>query len=140
MSDLTIGFLRCDVPNKNGIVYPEHVIKDAIEKLNNRGDIVYGTIGQPEYGPTIPGLLIEDISHRCENFRIVGGGAVVADLFVLNTPKGEVLKSIIENDASNFRFSCGGKGKISLVNDVQTVTEFEITRISCMSLADVNWE
>jgi hypothetical protein len=139
MSDLTIGFLRCDVPNKNGIVFPEHVMEDAITKLNNRGDVVYGTIGQPEYGPTIPGLLIEDISHRCENFKIIDG-VVTADMSVLETPKGEALKFILENDPSNFRFSCGGIGKMDMVDDVMTVTEFEITRISCMSLANVNWE
>jgi len=134
MKDLTVGFLRCDVPNRNGNVYPKEVMEAVVDRLNNRGDVVYGTVGQPEYrGLDIP---IDRISHRCENFSIIDG-VVTADVFILNTPQGEVLRSIVDCEEPSFRFSCAGKGKL---NSKRIIAEFSIDRISCMDLTSVNWE
>jgi hypothetical protein len=77
-------------PNKNGRYYPPDVLKRAIEDAQPRikAGRMIGQIDPP--GDRRPS--IRHASHRVDDVRVEEDGSVSADLTILDTPAGELLK------------------------------------------------
>lgn len=86
-----------DVPNKNGRIYPRHVLLNMLQGLTEREPIkgVMGASPDPTY------VHMEDVSHQATNFSVNDVG-LVADVEVLSTPKGLALREILKQKEVTF--------------------------------------
>lgn len=89
------GIFMQGVPNKNGRIYPmETLIKETNRYSNDKvvARTAYGELGHPD-GPKIN----EDrISHLIESLK-VDGKNIVGRAKLMDTPKGNIAKGIIES-------------------------------------------
>ena len=99
-----------DVPNKNGRIYPRHVIESAI--LNRSERSMLGMIGMPEYVHleatdaatdtdsevvgTLAPLDVSRVSHEITELHI-SGNQLVGKVKVLDTPSGRVLSEMLSD-------------------------------------------
>lgn len=81
-----------DVPNKNGRIYPKALLKRiAADHLDCGG---YGCLGNIEFPKTeIP---INKIAFSWNNLRLEGDN-LLADITVMSTPCGEIIKAASEH-------------------------------------------
>lgn len=81
--------------NKNKRIYTESVMKEAIqnvyESIKNNG-----MVGELDH-PSSPKVNIENISHLVTNLELSPNGAVLGEIKALDTPKGKILKSLMES-------------------------------------------
>ena len=91
---------KADTPNKNGRIYP----KQLLEKIANQKG-VYGYFIDRNHEPEIQ--TISDISHKIDRL-FIENDSLYAEISVLNTPNGNLLKEHLENTV----FVLNGFGKI----------------------------
>jgi hypothetical protein len=94
MTTLTAKILGVGVPNENGHVYPPEAVQAMIEQAEKRisAGALFGELGMPLRGT----IDLYNVSHQITNLR-VQGDTVVADIKVLKTPQGEILKGLLED-------------------------------------------
>ena len=99
--------LRVDVPNSNKRVYPRHVIEAAINKLtdsiNQRG--LMGELDQP----------LDSIIHHANTSHLItalklNGEYLEAEIEILYTPRGLILKEMLDKYSSKIAFRPRGIG------------------------------
>lgn len=91
-------FLQSELKNRNGRMYPEHVmdnevgryIKEAVEQ--NRA---YGELGHPEN----PQINLDRVSHIITSLRKEGTN-YIGRAKILNTPMGNIAKGLLEGGAN----------------------------------------
>ncbi len=91
---LTGVIQRCDTLNKNGRVYPKDILFPEIENYNNvfvKGDCAWGELEHTDS----PIVSTQNISHLIKKIWIEGN-AVYAKVQILNNPKGEMVRSMVE--------------------------------------------
>jgi hypothetical protein len=114
--------IEADKPNKNGRVYPLHVLKKAVEE-SNQGEIL-GHLDMPEDGK----VHLQDVSHMCHNFEIKDG-FFQCEIEILDTPKGKILKNII-NDVE---FRTVGIGNLLKVNEDEILVIDDNYKLTCVN-------
>lgn len=82
--------LELNKKTENGRIYNEEILKPFLNKS------FMGELNHPES----PVINLKEVSHKINNLRIEENN-LVGDLEILDTPKGEVLKQII-NDSVTF--------------------------------------
>lgn len=98
--------MTADQPNANGVVYPGHVLRKAIEEAQARIDtgIMLGTLD-----PSSDRVRVADASHEVTHIRMRGPD-VIARIKCLDTPNGKILQDLITR--SKVRLMPVGRGKI----------------------------
>lgn len=109
-----IKILKIGEPNLNGRVYNEDCFNGITES--------YGQIGMSPM-ELMGKLSLESISHKITNIHIEDGW-LVGDLSILETPKGILLKTLIENPACGFRPAGFGN-----IDDKGIVSNYTLTSI-----------
>lgn len=119
MEQKNVEVAIADVPNKNCRTYPlsemESIVKQCAEKKT-----LFGELGMPkEYR----GIDLQRVSHEITNVHL-DGGVLRANIKVLETPMGKVLKEILSSGASvDYRLSgLGNLSKDGLVTDFQFIS------------------
>lgn len=114
-------FLQAEIQNRNGRMYPREMLQKEIERYNREyveKNRAFGELGHPE-GPTIN---LDRVSHmitelRCEGDNFIGKAKI------MNTPMGNIVKSLIDEGA-NLGVSSRGMGSIKTEgHDVQIVQD-----------------
>lgn len=87
-------FSKAGVKNKNGRVYPVCVMKEAVEEAKkmmaeNR------FVAQLEH-PASAKIDIEEIAAKITSLDMMEDGTVVGEMKILDTPKGKVVKTLID--------------------------------------------
>lgn len=116
-----IKLIQFDTVNKNGVTYS----KDAMEKAlisHIDGNPILGQIGGYEFNYR---LHLSNISHRIDNVNIQDDG-LYGDVNILETPNGEILKSLLETGMT-FYFGPNGVGSI---NENGEVANYTLTSIN----------
>ena len=93
---LTIPVLRSDVVNLNGRMYTTeclHQMVTTFKQNTTDGTPMFGEIGYPE-GRSFTS--VEQVSHQVLNLN-VEGTTLFAEIEVLDTPKGEMLKTLLDS-------------------------------------------
>lgn len=130
--DLLVKVQQLDVPNKNGRVYSTETMTKAIEEFKQRERPLFGCVRLS----TLP-QEVENISHEIKDLRIEGD-YLVAELHVLETPKGDILRTMcipnpdlgyLEDPAFNVGFRPAGKGDVRILED-GTVEVYNYTLLS----------
>lgn len=90
-------FLQSAVKNRNGRVYPEHVMDKEVaryikEQINESRAL--GELGHPDG----PGINLDKVSHRIVSLRKEGTD-YVGKALITNTPNGNIAKGLIESGA-----------------------------------------
>jgi hypothetical protein len=102
-------FLQANKPNRNGRIYPTHVMDEAVSKYtdshitNNRA---YGELGHPE-GPQIN---LDRVSHMITSLRKEGSN-YIGKARLTDTPMGNIAKGLLKSGA-NLGVSSRGLGSL----------------------------
>lgn len=115
---MKINLKQLNVPNKNGVIYSEEAMQDAINRLNNKD--LLGVIGV-SYDPNIN---LADVACVVKNIRIENA-CVVGDCTILKTPKGLVLEEL----TNDFEYRLAGTG---IVDDAGNVSDYDIICVNAI--------
>lgn len=102
-------FLQANKPNRNGRIYPVHVMDAAVQKYmdtnvaNNRA---YGELGHPD-GPQIN---LDRVSHLITSLK-KDGDNYVGKAKIADTPMGNIAKGLLKSGA-NLGVSSRGLGSL----------------------------
>jgi len=87
-------FMQGEVKNGNERIYPLEEVKNAVENMTKRiseGHTVYGELNHPDN----LNIDLNNVSHIITEMRMDGPNAI-GKAKLLNTPKGQIVKAIIE--------------------------------------------
>jgi hypothetical protein len=107
---------QADVPNINNRVYPRSVLERAVESFNRMkasGTPMVGQLGTADQDLAMVSHLVEDL--------YLSGGQLLADIRVLDTPRGRELSELI--GAGNVVFRLRGIGEIESVDGVSVIQD-----------------
>lgn len=126
---ITGPFMEAGVVNRNGRRYPQSIMEKELArytktKVENR--CAYGELNHPK-GPQI------DLERACiliNSLDMNPRGQVIGKARVLSTPKGDIVKGLIESGA-NLGVSSRGLGSLKNVNGIMEVQDdFKIVTAS----------
>jgi len=114
-------FMQSEIQNGNGRIYPLAEIKSAIENVNKKikeGHTIYGELNHPDNLQ----IDLNNVSHIITEMKLAGNDAV-GKAKILNTPKGQIVKAIIEG-GGKLGVSSRGSGNVieGKVNSFNLVT------------------
>ncbi len=124
-------FMQAEVPNRNGRIYPLHVMESAVNSYVNtciNGNRAYGELGHP----TGPQINLDRVSHMIvelvrDGFNFIGKAKLT------ETPMGEIAKGLLKSGASLGVSSRGlgtlkpdSNGIMQVQNDFQLATAADI--------------
>lgn len=92
MNIKNVKIMKIDEPNTNNVLYP----RAEVEKLVSSAEGETFCSIEPAFHGTI---LMSAVSHKMFNVRIEGD-YVVCDIETLDTPKGELLESMLKDGSS----------------------------------------
>ena len=87
-------FAMAESKNRNGRVYPEAVMRNAVEKYVEEQvskDRAVGELNHPD-GPTVN---LDKVSHKIEDLQMDGNN-VMGKARILDTPMGNIVKGLLE--------------------------------------------
>ena len=102
-------FMQAAQKNRNGRVYPAEVMAKEVDRYNKElveKKRAYGELGHPA-GPTIN---LERVSHMITKLSMEGNN-VVGKAKIMDTPYGNIVKSLI-NEGANLGVSSRGMGSL----------------------------
>jgi len=85
---------RAEKPNKNKRIYPKPVMEQAINEVAEAVK-VGGFVGEVDH-PASPKVNVDRISHKITKLELANDGAVLAEMVILDTPQGIILKRLID--------------------------------------------
>ena len=134
-------FAQAETKNRNGRIYPKHIMEKALGKYNNdqvlKGRAV-GELNHPE-GPTVN---LDRVSHKITELKFDGNN-VVGKASILDTPMGRVVKGLLDGDVT-FGVSTRGMGSLKnngnamVVNDDYILNAVDIVQDPSAPSAFVN--
>jgi hypothetical protein len=113
-------FLQGDIKNRNGRVYPFGVLEREVGRYNEQYVNVgraLGELGHPD-GPTVH---LDRVSHKIVSLRAEGSN-FVGKAQILNTPMGNIAKSLLESGVK-LGVSSRGMGSIEEKNGANYVRD-----------------
>ena len=120
-------FIQGDVKNHNGRIYPANEIKSAVEDIMNRINQGYSVLGEADHPDDLT-VNLDRVSHMIVNMYMNGSNGH-GKLKILPTPMGQIVKTLLENQAklgvsSRGSGNLGGNGYVS---------EFEIITVDVVA-------
>jgi len=115
-------FIQADKRNLNERVYPLNEISAAVMDMNSRIQKTGGILGECDHPDTLT-INIQNVSHIITEMHMQGVNGV-GTLKMLPTPKGEVIRALIESGVK-LGVSSRGSGNVDfngLVSDFEIVT------------------
>lgn len=113
-------FLQADLKNRNGRVYPYSVLEREVGRYNEQYVSVgraLGELGHPD-GPTVN---LDRVSHKIVSLKAEGSN-FVGKAQILNTPMGNIAKSLLESGVK-LGVSSRGMGSIEEKNGANYVRD-----------------
>ena len=111
-------FMQGDIKNRNGRVYPVEVLKDEIDRYNEKfvsKKRAYGELGHPE-GPTVN---LDRVSHMVTSLK-QDGSNFIGEAKVMDTPMGKIVKNIMD-EGGTLGVSSRGLGSLEQKNGANYV-------------------
>lgn len=117
---ITGVFMQAEKKNKNGRIYPLHILREEVNRYNNEyiaKNRAFGELGHPE-NPTIN---LDRVSHMITSLT-ADGTNFIGKAKVLDTPNGKIVKSLLDGGA-NLGVSTRGVGSLRPQNGYQLVQD-----------------
>ena len=111
-------FMQGDIKNRNGRVYPVEVLKDEIDRYNEKfvsKKRAYGELGHP-VGPTVN---LDRVSHMVTSLK-QDGSNFIGEAKVMETPMGKIVKNIMD-EGGTLGVSSRGMGSLEQKNGANYV-------------------
>jgi hypothetical protein len=112
-------FMQSGIKNRNGRIYPKEVMQKQLSQYNenfvNSGRAL-GELGHP----ASPSVNLERVSHNIVKLEYSGDNNVVGKAKLLDTPYGNIAKSLVK-DGVQLGVSSRGLGSIKESNGVSVV-------------------
>ena len=113
-------FMQAEKQNRNGRVYPRHVLSKEVERYNQSyvmKNRAFGELGHPD-SPTIN---LDRVSHMITSLK-PDGNNFIGKAKILDTPNGKIVKSLLDGGAS-LGVSTRGVGSLKPANGFQLVQD-----------------
>ena len=113
-------FLQADLKNRNGRVYPYSVLEREVGRYNEQyvaAGRALGELGHPD-GPTVN---LDRVSHKIVSLKAEGTN-FIGKAQILNTPMGNIAKSLLESGVK-LGVSSRGMGSIEEKNGANYVRD-----------------
>ena len=113
-------FLQAEIKNRNGRIYPMHILEKEVGRYNKeyiQKNRAFGELGHPD-GPTVN---LERVSHMITRLY-PDGTNFIGEAKVMDTPYGKIVKNLIDEGAklgvsSRGMGSLEPRGKMQIVKD-----------------------
>lgn len=127
-------FLRVNVPNLNGVLYPKEVIEKALKEFQESGRHLMGELKMPKsaviddevYHPGLS-VRLDHASHRVDNVRLEGN-LLVGDVTIMKTPAGKILE---DWNHQHVQFGARGLAMYRTAVEGQPMTVEDFKLIAC---------
>jgi hypothetical protein len=113
-------FMQAEKQNRNGRVYPRHVLSKEVDRYNKdyvMKNRAFGELGHPD-SPTIN---LDRVSHMITSLKPEGNN-FIGKAKILDTPNGRIVKSLLDGGAS-LGVSTRGVGSLKPANGFQLVQD-----------------
>lgn len=113
-------FLQADLKNRNGRIYPFGVLEREVGRYNEQyvsAGRALGELGHPD-GPTVN---LDRVSHKIVSLKAEGSN-FIGKAQILNTPMGNIAKSLLESGVK-LGVSSRGMGSIEEKNGANYVRD-----------------
>ena len=113
-------FMQAEKKNRNGRVYPQHVLSKEVQRYNQdyvQKNRAFGELGHPD-SPTIN---LDRVSHMITKLY-PDGNNFIGKAKILDTPNGKIVKSLLDGGAS-LGVSTRGVGSLRPQNGFQLVQD-----------------
>lgn len=118
-------FMQSEIKNRNGRIYPKSVMKEAVKAYQKKIDErqAVGELNHPDR-PTV------DLTEACMLIESLEwqGNNVVGKAKILDTPKGKIVKALIDGGVK-LGVSSRGLGNVSTIKEGTMVDSFVLTAI-----------
>lgn len=125
-------FAQAEVKNGNGRYYPKNIMEQAVAKYNDKYISKRRALGElnhpdrPFADPAEAAILIKELYWD--------GNNVIGKAKVLNTPKGQIIKGLMEG-GFNMGVSTRGLGTLSEKNGMKYVNnDYMMTAVDCVDM------
>ena len=111
-------FMQADIKNRNGRMYPMEILSKEVNRYNKEyvnEKRAFGELGHPD-GPTVN---LERASHMITSLK-ADGNNFIGEAKILSTPMGEIVKSLMDDDAK-LGVSSRGMGSLDQKNGANVV-------------------
>lgn len=113
-------FMQSELKNKNGRMYPRHILEREVQRYNNEFIREHCAVGELSH-PAGPGINMDRISHKITSLR-QDGNNFLGEAEVLDTPMGKIVQNLIEGNVK-FGVSSRGVGTLKQINGYQCVQD-----------------
>lgn len=113
-------FLQADVKNRNGRIYPKHIMEKEVHRYMKEAVAMKNAYGELDH-PAGPKINPDRISHLITDLRMEGSN-FVGKAKILNTPMGNIARSILES-GGKLAVSSRGLGSLKRSGDAMVVQE-----------------
>ncbi len=103
-------FMQSGVKNRNGRIYPKEVMQKQLSQYNENFVISGRALGELGH-PASPSVNLERVSHNIVKLEYSGDNNVVGKAKLLDTPYGNIAKSLVK-DGVQLGVSSRGLGSI----------------------------
>ena len=113
-------FLQAEVKNRNGRIYPMHILEKEVDRYNKeyiQKNRAFGELGHPD-GPTVN---LERVSHMITSLHAEGTN-FLGEAKILDTPYGKIVKNLIDEGAK-LGVSSRGMGSLVPMRGAQVVKD-----------------
>lgn len=118
-------FMQSEIKNRNGRIYPKSVMKEAVKAYQKKIDErqAVGELNHPDR-PTV------DLTEACMLIESLEwqGNNVIGKAKILDTPKGKIVKALIDGGVK-LGVSSRGLGNVSTIKEGTMVDSFVLTAI-----------
>jgi hypothetical protein len=104
-------FMQYDTLNKNGRIYPREVMLKELQRYINEKVKFGNAYGELDH-PSGPKINADRISHRVVELADIGNGIIRGKAKVQNTPMGNVVRGILEDDGARVGVSSRALGSL----------------------------
>lgn len=125
--------LRADHPNGNKRIYPKEILEKVIEQFRWDGiATTTGQLGMPQDGI----MRLSEMSHMVINLHMEED-YLVAEIAVMDTPQGKVLKQLLNDNPNTVAFRTMGVGFGEMNDDAcLELASFQLTGIHAVSAGE----
>ena len=113
-------FMQADIKNRNGRVYPQHILTKEVAKYNKnfiKENRAFGELGHPD-GPTVN---LERVSHMITKLH-PDGKNFIGEAKIMDTPMGKIVKNLMDEGAK-LGVSSRGMGSLDQRNGANYVRD-----------------
>ena len=90
-------FMQADIKNKNGRIYPQHILSEAVRKYNSEFIQTNRALGELNH-PDSPTVNPERACIKITELKEIGSDIVGKARVLVGTPMGDIVKGLLEND------------------------------------------